>query len=833
MPVPRLVRGVRIVPDDSGGTLIIKTGTDSHLLPLGQQVRDAGALLNLLDGSQDLEGIAQATGLSGEELQAFLADLRRFNLLDDDHPGGPSLIVDRCRFLGEPLSTVTAGSRLPVLLFGLGGLGLAVLRDLLRTGRFTVSLFDPAPIQAADVGPFYRPAEIGQDKAHVLWTCLAPRTRGFVRRIGPGRSPHDPVEATLAPIIDAVRAVVSSDQAPEMALAVASACRRARVPLLVADTTEGGAVIAPVSSGFEPEPSGGCVLCAHQHRAERDPFEAALARYLERRPDVRAGWRHPHDVAALSTLSKFVVLALSGALEVDAPSRTGPGRLIHVDLARPAVRLESVSPHHRCRRCYPLADGDLRGLRHATEAEWTEKYHADPTPPDDLAAVWQRLRPLVGDDHGIFRTPSYPTSRRRQRLLGFCRARGGDPETTTIVNAHRVVTSRPSLAKTRVTSIVTEGLDFESVAKAGALSLIEGLERLFALEYCDPGRIVHCRYTAVAADALDPRRFPLYASEQYDDPEFGLRRFDPDAEIPWVWGMALGAERPVLVPADLIYTSTSPTRIYKPTSNGAACHTSFHHAVLNGIYEAIERDALMIVWLNQLSMPRVELAPGDPDPFSARRSWAALAFDCELVDITSDLGIPVLLGLLRDRLNPDFLLVDPVASLDPETLLGKLYKELVQFCQPYFLNEHAYRTAATPSMDANLVVEFPDHLGFYQAREKHAEVAFLTGAPERRAFGDGPYGPPGLGVRQAIDELVFRLGRSGHEVIVVNCTVPLLRGLGLCAVKVLIPGLQALNAGHRYRVLGGRRVLEAPRRMGLADRDRTLSELNPWPHPFW
>jgi hypothetical protein len=52
-------------------------------------------------------------------------------------------------------------------------------------------------------------------------------------------------------------------------------------------------------------------------------------------------------------------------------------------------------------------------------------------------------------------------------------------------------------------------------------------------------------------------------------------------------------------------------------------------------------------------------------------------------------------------------------------------------------------------------------------------------------------------------------------------------------VKVLVPGLQALNAGHRYRVLGGRRVLEAPRRMGLGDRDRTLSELNPWPHPFW
>ena len=185
----------------------------------------------LLDGSHDLGDIAQAIGFSGEELQYFLAHLRRLDLLDD-RPGESSLIADRRRFLDESLSTVPAGPRLPVLLVGLGGLGLAVLRDLLGARRFTVSLFDPAPIQAADVGPFYRPAEIGQDKAHVLWTCLAPRIRGFVRRIEAGRSPHRPVEATLAPIVDAVRAVVCSDQSPRIALGVASACRSARVPLL-------------------------------------------------------------------------------------------------------------------------------------------------------------------------------------------------------------------------------------------------------------------------------------------------------------------------------------------------------------------------------------------------------------------------------------------------------------------------------------------------------------------------------------------------------------------------------------------------------------------------
>jgi hypothetical protein len=184
--------------------------------------------------------------------QDFLAHLRRLDLLDD-RPGESSLIADRRRFLDESLSTVPPGPRLPVLLVGLGGLGLAVLRDLLGARRFTVSLFDPAPIQAADVGPFYRPAEIGQDKAHVLWTCLAPRTRGFVRRIEAGRSPHRPVEATLAPIVDAVRAAVCSDQSPGIALAVASARRSARVPLLAADTTEVGAATVRLS-GLNPRP---------------------------------------------------------------------------------------------------------------------------------------------------------------------------------------------------------------------------------------------------------------------------------------------------------------------------------------------------------------------------------------------------------------------------------------------------------------------------------------------------------------------------------------------------------------------------------------------------
>ena len=51
----------------------------------------------------------------------------------------------------------------------------------------------------------------------------------------------------------------------------------------------------------------------------------------------------------------------------------------------------------------------------------------------------------------------------------------------------------------------------------------------------------------------------------------------------------------------------------------------------------------------------------------------------------------------------------------------------------------------------------------------------------------------------------------------------MLAQLGLHAVKVIIPGLQPLNAGHQRRVLGGRRLYQMPVGLGLSAREK----LNP------
>jgi len=331
---------------------------------------------------------------------------------------------------------------------------------------------------------------------------------------------------------------------------------------------------------------------------------------------------------------------------------------------------------------------------------------------------------------------------------------------------------------------------------------------------------------------LDPTTFPLYAAEQYAQRGFGLRKFDPGQCIEWIWGVRVSDSEPVLVPLDLVFAGHRGPRLYRANSNGAACHSSFHRAVLGGIYETVERDSLMVVWMNRLSLPVLE-SSGAANLAGVRRDFEALSLKLTCVDITTDLDIPVTLGVLTDKLNPDFLLVNPVASLSRQQLDRKLDREMTQFCRPYLIDRRCFTNRVSASSDPESVQSLPDHLKFYQNREKIRHARFLTSGPARKdgMHSDGVSEPSQ--VQEELSTVVDRLSRRGYQVIVVDCSVPMIRDLGLHVVKVLIPGLQPLHSGHRYAALGGERLYQVARLMGLARRDRSRDELNPWPHPFW
>lgn len=799
-----------------------------------KRLAEAGDLLvDLFDGSHPLAAIAQKSGLRLHELERLT---RRLSLLRQLETAPRTSLIPKQRhpLLRTSLRATHSGRRpSPILLVGLGELGLTVLDQLLRYHPQAVYIFDPVPVENSDVAPFYRPSELGRMKVDVVWRCLGRRGQGIVRRVKSEGGEWATIAATLGRVIGKVGAVVScADRASQLAECVSTVCETARVPLVVAELSHAGGSVGPIRTPDGAKGSGGCISCASLYRAEGDPFLLLQREYLRRRFPLPVRLRPAVEPWLIETISRLALLAAFQAVDRSSNSATNRSMLWQLSSEPFEVVPATVSKHYACTQCFPAAGRTSDELRKLAVREWEQSWNRPAAEPVDLLELRNRSRHLIGESFAVFRSCTQESPEQRRAVYRFCRDRGVNPRDSLVANAFRAVVERPGGGNNRTVGYA-QGSDFHDGRRAEALALMEGIERLFALEQNDPRRMVAASYQAVAECALDPTTFPLYAAEQYAQRGFGPRKFDPGQRMDWIWGIRILDSEPVLVPLDLVFGNRAGSAIYRANSNGAACHSSFHHAVLGGIYETIERDSLMVVWMNRLSRPVLESSSSATDGASVRRDFQALSLELTCVDITTDLDIPVVLGVLTDKLNPDFLMVNPVASLSRPRLDRKLGLEITQFCRPYLSDRCHYTNRLSASSNPELVRSFPDHLKFYQNREKIRHARFLMSGSRRK---DGKRladaGEPS-GVQEELSIVVDRLSRRGYQVIVVNCSVPMIRDLGLHVVKVLIPGLQPLHAGHRYAALGGERLYQAPRLMGLARRDRSRGELNPWPHPFW
>lgn len=136
---------------------------------------------------------------------------------------------------------------------------------------------------------------------------------------------------------------------------------------------------------------------------------------------------------------------------------------------------------------------------------------------------------------------------------------------------------------------------------------------------------------------------PLVAKAQAD--------IDDDEEIAWTEGYDLIAGRPAWIPFS---AATLDRTIRKPrfwqSSDGLASGNNLTEAILHGLLERIERDA-EVLW--EISEPKLRMAACiDPASFAdpvlngliAKITSADLTL--RLFDITSDIGIPVVVTLL-------------------------------------------------------------------------------------------------------------------------------------------------------------------------------------------
>lgn len=231
----------------------------------------------------------------------------------------------------------------------------------------------------------------------------------------------------------------------------------------------------------------------------------------------------------------------------------------------------------------------------------------------------------------------------------------------------------------------------ETEAKAGALC--EAIERYCATLDGDEVRVTDS-YRGLGGQAIHPNSCQLFDQRQFADrarwnadcapfhrvPE----PFDEQDVTDWTPMWSLLDEKHRLLPTGMLYFHSEPRHgpvSVLADSNGNATGGTIEDAILQGFLELVERDAVALWWYN-----RTRQAPVDLESFDDR--WLAdlieqyarrLNRDVWVLDVTSDLGIPVMAAVSRrtDKREEDIMLGFG-AHFDPGIALRRAVTELGQ-----------------------------------------------------------------------------------------------------------------------------------------------------------
>ena len=201
-----------------------------------------------------------------------------------------------------------------------------------------------------------------------------------------------------------------------------------------------------------------------------------------------------------------------------------------------------------------------------------------------------------------------------------------------------------------------------------------------------------------------------------------------------------------------------------------------------------------------------------------------------LLYLHMDHDIPVILSAMTSTVRDAPALVVAAAShLDPERAVQKSLEELAQSAS-FAQTVKSSRPRFNPGKRWEHVVDPTSHASVYFDHASAPMADFLFSSTEQIAFSAiknvATHNPT-----TDLHLLVERVHKIKHRVIVADVTTDDVRDLGLVVLRSLIPGFHPLFMGHRSRALGGRRLWEVPRKLGLA-KSRYGRIDNPFPHPF-
>ncbi len=362
----------------------------------------------------------------------------------------------------------------------------------------------------------------------------------------------------------------------------------------------------------------------------------------------------------------------------------------------------------------------------------------------------------------------------------------------------------------------------------------EATERYCAYHW-DPQRTFLAKSGDVQSRCITPRECVLYSDRQYATFDWPHPRWTPDQEVAWINGVDVCDGSTVALPASLSYLVFPPPRMedyFAPsTSNGLAAGATLADAALSGLCEVMERDAMLITWMNRL--PAVELKLDDSSGISRRiyRHYAHFGVAVRAFVMPSDLPATTVMAIsFEDDPSRPANVVGLGCHPDPSIAL---LKALFEMCQGRPAEASRFQSKPPQGRLNNYedVLTLDDHSAFMSQMDRRHEFEFLWQTGEKKQIEEVRNWSTG-DAAEDLQRCAAELTRKGHRPAYVELTTPDLVDYGIHVVRVIAPGLQPVHFGHGQERLGGERLFKLPQQLGFATTVRSESDLNPCPHPL-
>jgi len=152
-------------------------------------------------------------------------------------------------------------------------------------------------------------------------------------------------------------------------------------------------------------------------------------------------------------------------------------------------------------------------------------------------------------------------------------------------------------------------------------------------------------------NCVDLDSVPRCSATELAHPRCPLIAPSKETPIRWVKGVELTGKEIRYVPAIMVYSHLREVlpaeRFWFPISTGCAAHFDLNKALINAIFEVIERDAISVTWLRELHLPKIVI---DKIPAELAQHWdlylnSSSTVKYDFYNATTDLGIPTVYGL--------------------------------------------------------------------------------------------------------------------------------------------------------------------------------------------